>query len=149
MIKLNRKIEYALMALKYMSQKFSGQLTSVKEVCEQTGCPFDATARVMQLMAQKGLLKSEQGIRGGYMIVQDLTKVSFYDLVEMILGSLGIAKCIHGVESCDLVDRCNIQSPVKIINERLLDFYTSLSLQEILSSNTRVASRQQQMETIK
>lgn len=53
MNKLNRKVEYALMALKFMSSKVPGELTSTKEVVESTGCPFDATARVMQQMAQK------------------------------------------------------------------------------------------------
>ena len=44
MHKVNRKIEYALMALKFMSGKMPGQLTQVKEICEKTGSPFDATA---------------------------------------------------------------------------------------------------------
>jgi Rrf2 family transcriptional regulator, nitric oxide-sensitive transcriptional repressor len=56
MNRLNRKVEYALMALKVMAQKRAGELTSAKEVVEKTGCPFDATARVLQQMAQKGIL---------------------------------------------------------------------------------------------
>jgi hypothetical protein len=43
MNKMNRKVEYALMALKFMSQINAGQLTSVKEICQSTGAPFDAT----------------------------------------------------------------------------------------------------------
>ncbi|MEK6554068.1 MAG: Rrf2 family transcriptional regulator, partial [Bdellovibrionota bacterium] len=68
MNKMNRKVEYALMALKFMSSKEAGQLTSVKEICQSTGAPFDATSRVMQLMAQKKILKAEMGAQGGYQI---------------------------------------------------------------------------------
>ena len=136
MNKLNRKTEYALMALKYMSGKYSGQLTSAKEVCDATGGPFDAIARVMQIMAQKGLLKSEQGMHGGYLIVRDLSKVSFFDLIEMVLGPMGVAKCIQSSAVCDLMDQCNIQSPVAILNRRLKEFYSNLSLQELLVSKS-------------
>jgi len=130
MNKMNRKLEYALIALKQMSSKTPGELTSAKEVVEVTGVPFDATARVMQQMAQAGLLRSEQGARGGYSILRDLSKANFYELIEMILGPTGISKCIHG--ECELINTCNIVSPVNVLNKKLIEFYKSLSLRELL-----------------
>lgn len=132
MTRLNRKVEYALMALKHMSSKFPGQLTTAKEICEVTGGPFDATARVMQVMAHKGLLKSEQGAHGGYLLVKDLSKVSFYELMEMILGPMEIVKCIHASEECELHSSCNIQSPLSQLNSRLMEFYSQLPLNDLL-----------------
>lgn len=128
---MNRKIEYSLMALKHMAKKRPGELTSAKEIVESLGTPFDATARVLQLMAQNGLLQSEQGVRGGYLIVRDLTKVSFFDLSEMILGSMKVAKCM-GESECELHDKCNIQSPMLNLDRKMNEFYQSLSLGEIL-----------------
>jgi Rrf2 family protein len=130
--RLNRKVEYALMALKVMSAKRQGELTSAKDVVEQTGCPFDATARVMQQMVQKGVLRSEQGAHGGYVLVRDLSKISLYDLSEMILGKTSVAKCLHGLDSCELVGTCNIMSPVTALNRKLTDFYQNLSVGELL-----------------
>lgn len=132
MNKLNRKVVYALMALKYMFNKAPGTLTTAKEVVEATKCPFDATARVMQLMTQKGILKSEQGSQGGYVIIRDLSKISFYELVELILGPLGIVKCINGIETCLQKDTCNVRSPMAELNARLVGFYKTLALSEIL-----------------
>lgn len=128
---MHRKIEYALMALKFMSQKLAGQLSTAKEICEQTGTPFDATARVMQIMAQQGLLKSEQGPTGGYLLAKDLSKVPFYDLMEMILGRLAVVKCLEG-EGCDLSENCSVRSPLNILNEKLIDFYKGINVAELL-----------------
>lgn len=137
--RLNRKVEYALMALKVMAAKRQGELTSAKEVVDLTGCPFDATARVMQQMVRKGILRSEQGAHGGYILVRDLSKISLFDLSEMILGKIAVAKCLHGQESCELVGTCNIMSPVTNLNRKLSEFYQNLSVGELLRVRPVVA----------
>ena len=132
MNKMNRKLEYSLMALKHMSRKMPGELTSAKEVSESYQAPFDATARVMQLMAQNGILKSEQGASGGYQITKDLSKVSLQDLLEIIQGPTQIAKCLHKEEPCELQTSCNIISPVQTLNQKLNEFYKNLTLKELV-----------------
>lgn len=129
---MNRKVEYALMALKFMSQKYAGQLTTVKEICQSTGIPFDATSRVMQQMAQKGILKSEQGAHGGYLIVRDLTKISFYEVAETILGPIEMVRCAGGHSDCEFLSKCNVQLPLQNFNVRLVEFYKTLAVADLL-----------------
>ena len=122
------------MALKVMSLKGQGQLTTAKEVVEQTGGPFDATARVMQIMAHHGLLKSEQGAHGGYLVAKDLSKVSFHEFSEMILGPIGLVRCLldHDEGACELHKTCNVRTPFFELNRRLVDFYRGVTLHELL-----------------
>ena len=133
MNKINRKVEYALMALKYMSQKIPGELTSAKEVSDAFHTPFDATARVMQQMASKGgILRAEYGASGGYQITKDLAKISMHDLVEIIEGTTALVKCLHKEAPCEIQGTCNIVSPVTTLNQKLIEFYKGLSLKELL-----------------
>jgi Rrf2 family transcriptional regulator, nitric oxide-sensitive transcriptional repressor len=137
MNKINRKIEYALMALKYMSQKIPGELTTAKEVSDNFRTPFDATARVMQVMAQRGWLRSEQGAFGGYQITKDLSKVSMHDLIEIIEGPTAVVRCLHKTKEspCEIQTTCNIASPITKLNHKLNEFYQSLSLKDLLVSH--------------
>jgi len=136
-MRLNRKVEYALMALRFMHDRGQGVLTSAKDICTATGAPFDATSRVMQLMAQRGILKSEHGAQGGYQIIQDLNRVSLYDVIETILGPLEIVKCLNGTGDCELFNTCTIQSPLKELNLRLREFYQDLTLGDLLKVKER------------
>lgn len=142
MNRLNRKVEYALMALKVMAQRRQGELTSAKEVVDAVGAPFDATARVMQQMVQKQILHSEQGAHGGYHLIRDLNKISLFELMEIILGPLTVARCLHGQNECELAGNCNIMSPVQLLNRRLADFYRGISVAELL----RGPKRESQLE---
>ena len=61
---LSRQVEYALMALNYLSSQKQGKRISVREMSGQLGLPFDPLSRVMQKMSQAGWLDSEQGLKG-------------------------------------------------------------------------------------
>ena len=139
MNKINRKVEYALIGLKHMRAKQPGELTSVKEIASLYGCPFEATSKVMQTLAGRGLIRSEQGAHGGYQLVRDLNRVSLYEIMEMVVGPVEIAKCLHESDnSCDLKNTCNLVSPITTLNRRLVEFYKSLSVGEILENRSPV-----------
>lgn len=110
-----------------------GELTSAKEVADKFQAPFDATARVMQVMASGGILKSEQGAQGGYQITKDLSKVSLQELINMVQGPTAVAKCLSKEEPCELQTSCNILSPVQVLNHKLNEFYQNLSLKDLLA----------------
>lgn len=136
MNKVHRKVEYSLMALKHMSLKRAGELTTAKEVSERYDAPFETIARALQMMAQRGLLRSEQGAQGGYSISKDLGAVTLLDLVETMEGPTRIAKCLGHGEACDIQGKCNIQSPIQNLNLRLKDFYKSVSLRDLLQTGS-------------
>lgn len=115
-----------------MTEKIPGELTTAKEVSDRLNTPFDATARVMQVMAQRGLLRSEQGATGGYQIFKDISKISLQELIEMIDGPTGITKCIHGESACEIQQTCNIASPIVNLNNKLSEFYKSVTLKDLL-----------------
>lgn len=137
MFKIKRKMEYALMALKHMSEKVPGELTSAKEISEAHQVPFDMISRVLQLMAQKGILKSEHGPHGGYQIQTDLGRVTFLELAEMILGPVQMVECLDKTEVCNISGTCNIISPIARLNERIKEFYQKISVRELVVPKQR------------
>ena len=135
MFKINRKLEYALISLRHMSFKAPGQLTSAKEICDIYHTPFDPTSRVLQLMTQHGILKAEHGAHGGYQIMKDLSKVTFCDLSNIIIGPMEIVNCFHKhSSSCELTPSCNVISPMLKLNEKMNQLFKTVALQELIES---------------
>ncbi len=136
---MNRKLEYSLIALKHLLNKRPGELTSAKELAECYGCSFDTMARVLQKLSQKHWLQSSHGATGGYLLIRDLTKVSFYDLSEIILGPIKIVRCL--TSNCKIKKSCNIVSPVQTLNYHLIEVYKNLPLQKLLLDQLKIAEQ--------
>lgn len=142
MIKINRKVEYALMVLKTMKEKDALELTTAREVCDAYNTPFDTTAKVMQQMNSAGILHSHKGVKGGYTLARNLSSVSYIELVELIEGKSFMMDChdrgdAHG--PCELIHKCNISQPIKRLNDYLINIFNSLSLNELLAEDNLLA----------
>lgn len=137
MIKINRKVEYALMVLKLMKEKDLSELTTAREVCDRFHSPFDTTAKVMQQMNNAGILHSQKGVKGGYTLSRDLTEVTYMELVELIEGKSFMMDCHEG--PCELLHTCNISQPIKRLNDYIINIFNSLTLQELLAEDNLLA----------
>ena len=62
MLKINRKVEYALMILKHMKESDAGSLFNAKDIGEKYSASFDVVAKVMQQLSGNGILASSQEI---------------------------------------------------------------------------------------
>lgn len=134
MLKLNRKVEYGLIAMKHMVGKPMGDLTSVREICDLYGTPFDPVAHVMRLLNTGGLVKSEQGAHGGYRLMENVMMVSFQEFIQLIEGyPLAFTDCLR-IEDlrCAINDKCNIVGPMTHFHNRMKEFLESISLGDLL-----------------
>ncbi len=139
MFKINRKIEYALIALKYMNAKNPGQLTSAKEICDIYHTPFDPTSRVLQVMTQHEVLHAEQGAKGGYQIIKNLSQFSIKKLSDMIIGPIEIANCFHGenYSECTISPTCHIIAPMLNLNENIKELFDTIMIGDLIKSKNQ------------
>lgn len=136
MVKLSRKLEYSLIALKHLSEKPEGELTSAKELSNIYGVSFDVVSRVLQALNQGGIAKSIQGVQGGYHLLKNLDEVTFFDLIELIEGPISLVRCIHDADACDLIKSCNVVSSVAILNSKVNEFYKTIKISDLMGMGT-------------
>ena len=60
MLKLSRKTEYALMALRHLRGKPAGELTSSKEIAGTYRIPGELLAKTLQQLAREGIVETVQ-----------------------------------------------------------------------------------------
>jgi len=132
MLKINKKVEYALMALKFMAEeKAIGKITSAREICDKFNTPFDTTAKVMQAMNHHKILNSVKGTKGGYTLAKDLCEITYMELNRIVEKKYSQSICQSSKGLCELYDICNIINPIDRLNATLNNYLESLTIKDL------------------
>ena len=145
MVKINKTLEYALITLRhlYKEQKKTEHTKRItaKDIAKSYHIPYEAIAKVMQKLAKKKILKSEQGIYGGYFLENHLEGLTLYDLNEALLGPLEIVKCLKSKKlettNCSIESTCNIINPMKEINHVFKNFFKKINLINLITASSK------------
>ena len=130
MLKITRKVEYALIALRHMQLNEAEELTSTKEIATRYGVPQQLLAKTLQHMARDGIIEAVQGPAGGYRVATNLDQISMKDFFEKLEGPLGMMDCYFDSD-CLQIGACNIRIPIQRINDNMRNLFSQMSVQEV------------------
>ena len=131
MLKLTKKADYGLMAMKHLAEHQDRGARSAKDVADAYGIPPEALAKILQRLVKAGLLKSLHGINGGYTLARDAGTISAFEVIRAIDGPLFITSCITVRGECDQSDRCNIREPLRKVNSSIEDVLRRIKISEM------------------
>jgi Rrf2 family protein len=131
MLRLSKKADYALIAMKHLAIRPDAASASAREIAEQYNIPIELMAKVLQRLARRGLVSSHQGTRGGYRLSRPASVISVADIIQAIDGPLTVTACSSEAENCDQYAKCSVRDPLWRIRERILSALHTCSLQEV------------------
>lgn len=130
MLKLTRKVEYALIALRHMQSKPGDEITSTKEIANAYGIPLQLLAKTLQQLARENIVEAVQGPNGGYRVQMNLNNINLIEFFEKMEGPLGMMDCYFDSD-CIQIESCNIRSPIQRINDNMRNLFSKMTLMEI------------------
>jgi len=129
MFQLSKKADYGLIALKHLAQHSEASI-SAREIAAEYRIPSELLAKILQRLARKGLVVSQQGTRGGYVLGRDPSKISIVDVIEALDGPIGITPCERG-SSCEQLDRCSVKDPLMAVRAKMVRILGDTSIYEL------------------
>jgi len=144
MLRLSKKADYALIALKHLARHGgAGGSTSAREIAEEYGIPLELMAKVLQRLVRSGLLVSTQGTRGGYTLQRPPASISVADVVQAIDGPFTVTACAPDDHACEQFEKCIIRDPLWRLRERIVQAMGTVSVAELASDAERAELAEQ------
>ena len=138
MLRLTKKADYGLMALKYLAENGDRTSVSAKDIAEAYHIPPQLLAKILQRLAKVGILQSHAGMNGGYSLLKNSREISAFEVIHAIDGPLFITSCGPSHSGCDLTDSCTIKEPLARVNDSISGLLRSISIADLVESNTEV-----------
>ena len=131
MLRLSKKSDYALLALRHLAVPGSRHTASARELAETYALPPELLAKVLQQLVRGGLLVSVQGIRGGYGLAKPAAQITVVDVIEAIDGPMTVTACSEQDQSCDQYTKCNIRDPLWKLKDRIVSALAATTVAEL------------------
>ncbi len=142
MLRLTKKADYGLMALKYLAEQAllaghevgQGGAQSAKDIAEAYHIPPQLLAKILQTLAKAGLLVSHAGTNGGYSLARPANEITAFEVIRAIDGPLFITSCITIHGTCDLAGHCTIKEPLRKVNDSIKELLNGLRISDLMES---------------
>lgn len=95
---------YALQALAVMSG--DGRYYLAKELSAQLNLPGPFLAKILQGLAQGGLLESTRGPKGGFRLARPAAQITIGEVVATLEGPEALSGCVMGFPQCGGENPC-------------------------------------------
>ena len=133
MLRLSKKADYALIAMKHLAAEADRGAASAREIAQQYEIPVELLAKVLQRLVQRGLLVSHQGTRGGYRLARPATSISVADVIQAIDGPLKMTACSIDDPTCDQYAACSVRDPLWRIKDVIVSALATCSVFDLTS----------------
>jgi Rrf2 family protein len=131
MLKLTKKADYGLIALKHLALKPPNESASAKDIAETYGVPLPLLSKILQRLARNGFLRSEHGTNGGYRLARDPQRISALEVIRAIDGPIILTSCFTDHGDCSHSTRCSVREPLRRIHEGILRLLDSITISDI------------------
>src|SRR5258705_7945107 len=133
MLRLSKKSDYALIAMKHLALRGDRASSSAREIAELYDIPIELMAKVLQRLVRRGLLASQQGTHGGYQLARVPALISVADVIQAIEGPVTVTACSTEEGQCEQFSKCNVGDPLYRLRDRNLAALGGCTIAELAS----------------
>jgi len=152
MLKLTKKADYGLIAVKHLAELGPRGSCSAKDIAEAYHIPAEALAKILQKLAKSKLLVSHHGTNGGYALAMEARQISALQVIRAIDGPLFITSCLpHETGGCEQSGCCTVREPLRQVNESIKALLDDIKISDMRDSarpHTAHESNPQQNEEL-
>ncbi|MGA9592896.1 MAG: Rrf2 family transcriptional regulator [Candidatus Acidiferrales bacterium] len=130
-MKLSKKADYGLIALKHLATHPAHGSCSAADIAEVYRISTPLLAKVLQKLAKGGLVAARHGSSGGYTLARDPHQITALDVIRAIDGPLFITSCVTSRGQCEVSTTCSIREPLRRVNDSILEVLGNVTISQI------------------
>ena len=131
MLKLTRKADYALIAVRHLATHGVEGSHSATDIAEAYDISAPLLAKVLQRLARHGLVTARHGSSGGYHLARPAKDISALEVISAVDGPLIITSCVTNHGTCGQNTTCTVRDPLRRVNESILQVLGAVRISQM------------------
>ena len=131
MIKLSRLADYSIVIMTQLAAR-PGSLVQAPDMALVTGLPVPTVAKTLKRLAQSGLLESQRGTKGGYVLVREAAEIPVTEIIAAVDGPIALTDCTVEADGvCGIEALCPTRTNWKKINDAVIGALRDITLADM------------------
>lgn len=130
MLRLAKLADYGLVISAALAD-MGPERVKLEQVAERSGVPVPTVRKIMKLLVDAGLVKSERGIHGGYLLARPAGQISLAEVVQAVEGGMALTECCREDNLCDVASSCTVQSNWSVVNHTVQTLFNRITLMDM------------------
>lgn len=132
MLKISKMADYAGVVAVCMAAHPEAVHTA-SSLSSQTGLAQTTVAKCLKLLARYGVLISQRGVNGGYVLARHPQDIAVSDIIEALEGKVKITDCTdHQDINCQISHCCPMRGGWDSLNGKIYQVLRSTSLADMV-----------------
>jgi len=108
---ITRDTDYALRAICYIAES-KKRLSSVSSLVKDLGVPGPFLRKLLQVLRNKGILRSYKGKGGGFSLAKNPRKILIWDIMLIFQGEFCLNECFLKRRRCPNIKDCLLRKKI-------------------------------------
>ena len=131
-MKLSTKTRYAMRAILELADNFGKGPLQTGVVAEHQDISVKYLEQLMASLKSAGLIRSQRGAKGGYMLAQPPDKVKLSDIFDVFEGPVVTVECVTNENYCARAADCIARQVWSEVQRAIKNVLQSMTLQDAL-----------------
>ncbi len=132
-MELSSRLEYALVALlEIAARQEQGKPLKVNEIAASQALPERYLDQIFTLLKRQGILSSQRGMKGGYLLAKEMWQITLLDVVVAIEGGGDRKKADPAVPNT--LEKTTVVRTFEDIKDSVNEVLSSYTLQDLVKT---------------
>jgi FeS assembly SUF system regulator len=133
MVRLGKLTDYALVLMTCIARGHDVSVRTARDLAAETKLPVPTVSKLLKELLQSGLLVSQRGTKGGYMLAKKPREISIIEIMAALEGPFALTECSTDVIGlCGLEESCPIKNNQRVINQAVRGALERITLAELI-----------------
>jgi Rrf2 family protein len=141
---MSKKCKYALKALIRLGQEYGGGPVLTDDIAQSEHIPKKFLELILLDLKHAGYVRSKQGAKGGYRLVQDPSEISLAEIYRLFDGAIALVPCVsqkfyEACDDCPDEKTCRLKKIFIDVREKTYELLTGITIQSFLLGSQTLA----------
>jgi Rrf2 family protein len=131
---INQATDYGFRAILYLAGQTKGKVVEAQAIAQSQSIPMRFLLKIMPSLIKAGIVRSQRGVGGGYILAREPEEITLLDVIEAIEGPFHLNRCLIDESFCSKngPPHCKVHQALEGIQQRLIHDFQSYTFAELM-----------------